>query len=75
MKIYFDSKAKITLTVLFFCILTSCKRDRTCVCTDHNILTKQTTEVSREVFHDTKKDAQKKCSDKWCGDECGCTLK
>ena len=75
MKIDLDTKAKIILTVLIFCVLTSCKRDRTCVCTEYNYLTQQTTEYSREIFHDTKKDAQKKCSAKWCGDECGCSLK
>lgn len=75
MKKHFDSYIKLMLTFLFFLILTSCKRDHICSCNDYSILTKQTTEISREVIHDTKQNAKKKCGDKWCGAECGCSLK
>lgn len=67
-------KYKITLTILSICILSSCKRDHVCSCKDYSIITGRTTEISREIIRDTKQNAKKKCSDKWCGDECGCSL-
>jgi len=65
---------KIFLTILTVVILTSCKHDYVCSCKDFNAANGQTTEISREVIHDTKQNAKRICAVKECGDECGCAL-
>ncbi len=63
------------LMVIGVLLLVSCKKDYNCICTRYDSITLQPKEVNYGIIHDTKKKSQKKCSEIWCGDECGCSIK
>jgi hypothetical protein len=56
-----NMKAKTILSILTLLILGGCKKDYTCVCTDSGSAAGPNHVIYSESYHDTKKNAEKKC--------------